>query len=78
MDAWVCVPHLADENYIRSMAQLFRANLDPDLKIYVEYSNETWNWIFQQTHYLNDNGDQNVLWPERTVPFVQNCGPLDG
>ncbi|MBL4586484.1 MAG: T9SS type A sorting domain-containing protein [Flavobacteriales bacterium] len=72
-DAWVCVPHLADENYIRQMAQLFRDNLDPNLKIYVEYSNETWNWIFTQTSYLNDNGNQNVVWPERTVPFVQNC-----
>ncbi len=72
-DAWVCVPHLADDNYIRSMAQLFRDSLDPNLKIYVEYSNETWNWMFNQTHHLNDNGDQNVPWPERTVPFVQNC-----
>jgi hypothetical protein len=72
-DAWVCIPHEADDDYIRQMAQLFREDLDPDLKIYVEYSNEIWNWIFSQTHYCHDNGDQAVPWPERIVPFVQNA-----
>lgn len=72
-DAWVCIPHKANEEYIRNMAEMFRENLDPDLKLYIEYSNEIWNWIFSQTHYCNDNGDQNVPWPERTVPFIQNA-----
>jgi len=72
-DAWVCIPHLADDDYIRQMAQLFREELDPKLTIYVEYSNEIWNWLFEQTQYCHDNGDQNVPWPERIVPFVQNA-----
>ncbi|NRA50759.1 MAG: T9SS type A sorting domain-containing protein [Phaeodactylibacter sp.] len=72
-DAWVCIPHAADENYIRQMARLFRDQLDPNLTIYVEYSNEIWNWIFEQTHYCHDNGDQEVPWPERIVPFIQNA-----
>lgn len=71
-DAWVCVPHLADENYIRQMARLFRDLLDPSLTIYVEYSNEVWNWMFEQTHYCNDTGDQSTPWPERIAPFIQN------
>lgn len=71
-DAWIDVPHLADDNYIRSMAQLFRDNMDPGLKIYVEYSNELWNWMFDQTHYCLENGDQSKEWPERIVPFIQN------
>ncbi len=72
-DAWVCIPHQADEEFIRNMARLFRDYLHPDLKIYVEYSNETWNWMFQQTQYLNTFGDQSVPWPERIVPFVQRA-----
>lgn len=72
-DAWVCIPHAADDDYIREMARLFRDELDPSLTIYVEYSNEIWNWIFEQTHYCHDNGDQEVPWPERIVPFVQNA-----
>lgn len=72
-DAWVCIPHRADDDYIQTMAELFRDQLDPGLKLYIEYSNETWNWLFEQTHYLNEEGDQNTPWPERTVPFVQNA-----
>lgn len=72
-DAWVCVPHQADDTYIRNMAQLFRDQLDPSLKIYVEYSNEIWNWMFDQTDYCYEHGDQNVAWPERIAPFIQNC-----
>ncbi|MCB0635715.1 MAG: T9SS type A sorting domain-containing protein [Lewinella sp.] len=72
-DAWVCVPHLASDDYIEQMATLFRDNLDPNLTIYVEYSNEIWNWIFPQTHHCFNEGDQEVPWPERIVPFVQNA-----
>jgi hypothetical protein len=72
-DAWVCIPHLATDDYIRQMARFFRDHLDPELNIYVEYSNEIWNWLFSQTQYCHDNGDQNVPWPERIVPFVQNA-----
>jgi hypothetical protein len=72
-DCWVCVPHQADADYIRNMAVLFRDNLDPSLKIVVEYSNEIWNWMFDQTDYCYANGPDDVDWPERIVPFVQNA-----
>jgi hypothetical protein len=51
-DAWFCVPHLADDEYIWEMARLVRAKLDPTLKVYVEFSNELWNWQFQQAHWM--------------------------
>ena len=70
-DAWVCVPHRADSTYVRNMATLFRDTLDPERTIYLEYSNEIWNWMFSQTHYCNDQGDQGVPWPERVAPFIQ-------
>lgn len=69
-DAWVCVPHLADEDYITQLATLFKEELDPDLTIYVEYSNEVWNWLFEQAVYCHDSLDQNLLWPERIGPKV--------
>lgn len=71
-DCWVCVPHQADDGFIRNMAELFRDGLDPSLKIYVEYSNEIWNWMFDQTDWLFANGNPGVEWPERIVPFIQN------
>lgn len=50
-DVWICVPHAADDDYIARMAALFRDQLHPNLTIYLEYSNEVWNWIFEQAHY---------------------------
>lgn len=69
-DAWVCIPHKATTDYVTQMATLFRDGLDPERKIYVEYSNETWNWMFWQTHYGLDSLDQNLTWPERLGPRI--------
>lgn len=51
-DAWICVPHLADDDYIRQMAELIKNSLDPQLKVYVEFSNEIWNWQFSQAQWM--------------------------
>ena len=56
-DAWFTVPVMADDNYVRNMARNVRDNLDANLKIFVEYSNETWNSIFSQTTYVQNQGE---------------------
>lgn len=48
---WVCVPHMADSLYIRQMAAMWHNNLDPNLDLYLEYSNEVWNWQFAQAQW---------------------------
>ena len=53
-DPWFCIPHLADDEFIRNFATYVRDNLDPDLQVRVEYSNELWNFAFKQTHWLRD------------------------
>ncbi len=56
-DAWINIPHLATDTYIRELAKLWRDNLNPNLKVYVEFSNENWNPIFYQFHQsLNGSG----------------------
>ena len=74
LDGWVCVPHRASDDYIRKMAEYFRDNLEPGRHLYVEYSNEIWNWIFGQAQWLLKYGCelQGVEWPEGTVPYIQN------
>jgi hypothetical protein len=62
-DMWVCLPHFADEEYMHSLACLIRDQLDPSLKCYVEWSNETWNGIFRQAHYCNEGGQKLELPP---------------
>jgi hypothetical protein len=57
-DLWICIPHRADEEYARQFAELIKAELDSDLKVYVEYSNETWNGMFKQHQHAIDRGTE--------------------
>jgi hypothetical protein len=41
------------------------APLKPNLKLYVEYSNETWNSMFKQAHYCADEGEALGLDPNQ-------------
>ena len=66
-DMWVTVPHLATPEYLQNLAHLIRTGVDKatgeqttkplkdDLKVWVEYSNEVWNWGFAQSDWTNDN-----------------------
>lgn len=53
-DAWFNIPHLADDAFVHAFAELVRGQLDPSLKAYVEFSNEVWNWQFEQAHWANE------------------------
>lgn len=55
-DLWVCVPHVADENYIRQFASYVERNLTRSLRVYVEYSNEVWNDMFPQCGFARQQG----------------------
>ncbi|RFP88091.1 calcium-binding protein [Rhodobacteraceae bacterium 63075] len=53
-DPWFCMPHAADDTYMRSFAELVRQTLDRRLKAHVEFSNELWNHIFPQAEWAGD------------------------
>ncbi|MCL4194489.1 MAG: hypothetical protein KJZ87_22325, partial [Thermoguttaceae bacterium] len=55
-DPWFCMPHRADDEYIRNFARLVRQRLDGRRKVYVEYSNEVWNGQFPQSKYAGEEG----------------------
>lgn len=55
-DAWFCMPHEADDDFVRRFAQTVKDGLDPSLKIYIEYSNEVWNGQFKQCKYAIEQG----------------------
>lgn len=55
-DPWFCLPHEADDDYVRQFAQLAKAKLDSKRKVYVEYSNEVWNGQFKQSQYAGEQG----------------------
>ncbi|MFQ3670157.1 MAG: hypothetical protein SNJ84_01715 [Verrucomicrobiia bacterium] len=52
VDPWFCVPHRATPEYMTEFARLVKETLDPSLTAYVEYSNEVWNWQFQQAGWM--------------------------
>ena len=55
-EPWFCIPHRADEDYVRNFAIYVRDRLDPSLRAWVEHSNEVWNSIFEQSGYAQEQG----------------------
>jgi len=55
-DPWFCMPHLADDDFVRRFATLVRNRLPPQRKVYVEHSNEVWNGMFAQARYARERG----------------------
>ena len=64
-DPWFNLPHKADNNFVRRYAIYVKENLKPGLKAYVEYTNEAWNSIFTQSHYMKDMGERLGLDEDR-------------
>ena len=58
IDGWFCVPHLADDDYVARMAKLLAEQMPEGKKVYVEYSNETWNGQFAQAKYCQQRGKE--------------------
>ncbi|MFV1985336.1 MAG: hypothetical protein ACC657_17445 [Thiohalomonadales bacterium] len=72
---WINIPHLATNNYVRQLATLFKNSLDPNLTVYVEYTNEAWNSIFAQTKYMAQQAarqgiNRNEYYSDRTSAIM--------
>lgn len=64
---WFNVPHLADDALVWKMAKTVFDTLEPELVAHVEYSNEVWNFIFEQARWAAAQaetrwGDQDDGW----------------
>jgi hypothetical protein len=55
-NVWINIPHLATDDYVTQLAQLFYNKLEPHLKVYVEYSNEVWGTQFPGGQYAQNQG----------------------
>jgi hypothetical protein len=65
IDPWFCMPHRATDDYVRRFARQVDEGLDRSRKAYVEYSNEIWNGIFEQSTYASDEGTRLGLGADR-------------
>ncbi|MFN4157622.1 MAG: hypothetical protein ACK4GO_04360 [Gemmobacter sp.] len=55
-DPWFTIPHRAEDALVREMAGVAQAGLAPGLRAHVEFSNEVWNWAFDQARWADDMG----------------------
>ena len=69
VDPWFNMPHLASDDYIRQFAISVRDNIEFDRYIYVEYSNEVWNYGFYQAQWVEQQGM--AMWPDSTVSNLE-------
>jgi hypothetical protein len=65
-DIWVNVPTFASDDYIAQLANLLHTTLEPERKIYIEYSNELWNFSFPQWTHMQALVDQDLAKNPRT------------
>ncbi|BCD98067.1 hypothetical protein [Marinagarivorans cellulosilyticus] len=66
---WINIPHWADSVFTGNIASVFHHHLSPELPIYIEHSNEVWNWSFKQSHYALAQGA--ALWEKEGNAFMQ-------
>ena len=55
-DVWINIPHRASDQFVRQAARYLKQNVDPSLRIYVEYSNEHFTEGFDQHEYMKRQG----------------------
>jgi hypothetical protein len=63
---WFTMPHMANDEYVTNFAKLVKQDLNPKLKIYVEYSNEIWNQNFPQGKWVQEQAI--AEWPASKYP----------
>lgn len=71
-DPWFNIPHLADDDLVRRFAETVKSEIDQSRVVYVEYSNEVWNFIFEQAHWAGQQAEK--LWGETGDGWVQFYG----
>lgn len=66
VDLWWNMPHLYTDASVTAAAQYIKANLAPSLTVYVELSNEVWNFAgaFPQTSYAHVVGRDFIGFPD--------------
>ena len=64
-NAYFNMPHQADDSYVRAFAEYVRDNIHEDAEVFVEYSNEVWNYAY---------GFEANAWIGEQQQLPQNAG----
>ena len=71
-DIWINIPDQADSDYVTQLATLMHAQLDPSLHIWLEYSNEVWNFEFAQAG-RNQAAAEAIVAADPSSPLALGC-----
>lgn len=71
-EPWFTLPHLAEDTLVRHWAEEVRAGLSPGLRAHVEFSNEVWNWQFDQARWAQEAA--RTRWQTEGDAWVQYYG----
>lgn len=66
---WINIPHWADQEFIKNIAKVLYENLAPHLPLYIEHSNEVWNFGFKQAKYAEQTSKS--LWGKGGDAYMQ-------
>jgi hypothetical protein len=75
-DVWINVPDQANNAYVADLAALTAKQLDPSLHVYLEYSNEVWNYSFAQAA-RNQAAAEAEVAANPNSPLAWNCADFD-
>ncbi len=53
-DVWLNLPHRASDAFVNHFASILQQQLNANLKVYVEFSNEVWNGAFPYSMHAHD------------------------
>jgi len=72
VDPWFNIPHLADDAMVDRFAREVGAQLEPGRVAHVEYSNEVWNFIFDQARWAQEQAE--ARWGDLGDGWMQFYG----
>ena len=82
-DMWINIPIAATDEYITGVANVLKKTANPNLHIYVEYSNEAWNSGFPQNWWLTaaakaENLDGRIRYAKREMEISNSFRKVFG
>jgi hypothetical protein len=72
-DIWINVPVAANDTYVLRLAQLLKRSLAPERTVYVEYSNELWNFQFPQSEANMKAAVREAIAGDKTLTNGRAC-----
>lgn len=79
-DGWICIPHLASDDYAQQLGRFLRSKLRPEVKLVIEYANEFWHPGFPAGRWAQEEGRKAALGrsanEQRILFGVQRAGEL--